>query len=74
VQDGLGLFHVIGSYCGQFVISATSCRVMMPDPAFYRQCLQDSFDELLAATISKPKTAARAKAKKMTGTKARSAA
>jgi WS/DGAT/MGAT family acyltransferase len=49
VQDGLGLFHVIGSYCGQFVISTTSCRGMMPDPAFYRQCLQDSFDELLAA-------------------------
>jgi WS/DGAT/MGAT family acyltransferase len=47
VVDGLGLFHSIGSYCGQFVISATSCRVMMPDPAFYRQCLQDSFDELL---------------------------
>jgi diacylglycerol O-acyltransferase / wax synthase len=55
VQDGLGLFHVIGSYCGQFVISATSCRVMMPDPAFYRECLQDSFDELLAATNAAPK-------------------
>ncbi|MFT4613416.1 MAG: diacylglycerol O-acyltransferase [Bacteroidia bacterium] len=50
VTDGLGLFHVIGSYCGQFVISATSCRVMMPDPGFYRQCLQESFDELLAAS------------------------
>jgi WS/DGAT/MGAT family acyltransferase len=49
VQDGLGLFHALGSYCGQFVISATSCRKMMPDPEFYRQCLQDSFDELLAA-------------------------
>ena len=34
------------------MISATSCRVMMPDPAFYRQCLQDSFDELLAAADS----------------------
>ena len=60
VQDGLGLFHVISSYCGQFVISATSCRVMMPDPAFYRECLQASFDELLAAatataTTKKPK-------------------
>ena len=52
VGDGLGLFHAIGSYCGQFMISATSCRVMMPDPAFYRQCLQDSFDELLAAAES----------------------
>lgn len=50
VTDGLGLFHAIGSYCGQFVISATSCREMMPDPGFYAQCLQQSFDELLAAT------------------------
>ena len=49
VLDGLGLFHAIGSYCGQFVISATSCRDMMPDPAFYRECLQASFDELKAA-------------------------
>jgi len=49
VGDGLGLFHAIGSYCGQFVISATSCRVMMPDPAFYRQCLQQSFDDMLSA-------------------------
>ena len=49
VGDGLGLFHAIGSYCGQFMISATSCREMMPDPAFYRQCLQDSFDAMLAA-------------------------
>jgi WS/DGAT/MGAT family acyltransferase len=67
VQDGLGLFHVISSYCGQFVISATSCRVMMPDPAFYRQCLRDSFDELLAAATAKP--AATLSGKKQPGRK-----
>jgi WS/DGAT/MGAT family acyltransferase len=49
VTDGLGLFHVISSYCGQFVISATSDREMMPDPDFYRQCLLDSFADSLAA-------------------------
>lgn len=53
VLDGVGLFHVISSYCGQFVISATSCRAMMPDPAFYAQCLRDSFDELLRAADGK---------------------
>jgi len=52
VQDGLGLFHAIGSYCGNFMISATACRNMMPDPGFYRECLQASFDDLLAATSS----------------------
>jgi hypothetical protein len=46
VLDGLGLFHALGSYCGQFMISATSCRAMMPDPAFYRECMQQSFEEL----------------------------
>ena len=30
-------------------ISFTSCRDMMPDPEFYAECLQDSFDELLDA-------------------------
>lgn len=50
VMDGLGLFHVVGSYCGEFVISATSCRQMMPDPAFYSQCLLQSFEELSEAS------------------------
>ncbi len=27
-------------------------RQLMPDPQFYRQCLQDSVDELLAAATS----------------------
>ena len=57
VLDGLGLFHVIGSYCGQFVISATACREMMPDPSFYRQCLQESFNELRAAASRRGKSA-----------------
>jgi hypothetical protein len=80
VQDGLGLFHVISSYCGQFVISATSCRVMMPDPAFYRQCLRDSFDELLAAATAKStatpagKKKKASKSKKVKRSKVRSAA
>jgi len=55
VLDGLGLFHVISSYCGQFVVSATSCRTMMPDPDFYRQCLLDSFNELLAGAQKRSK-------------------
>lgn len=47
--DGTGLFHAIGSYCGTFTIAICCCREMIPDPAFYAQCLQDSFDELLAS-------------------------
>lgn len=49
IIDGMGAFHTIGSYRGYFMISATSSRVMMPAPFFYRQCLQDSFDDMMAA-------------------------
>lgn len=54
--DGTGLFQAITSYCGSFNIAACSCREMMPDPDFYAQCLQESFDELKAATLNKKKT------------------
>lgn len=64
VTDGLGLFHVISSYCGQFMISATSDREMMPDPDFYKQCLLESFaDSLAAATQGTKKPAKRRKRK-----------
>jgi len=49
--DGMGLFHGLISYCGKFNIGINACREMMPDPAFYAQCLQASFDELLEAAI-----------------------
>lgn len=45
--DGMGLFHGLGSYCGKFSISVSACREMMPDPAFYAQCLRESFEETL---------------------------
>lgn len=49
--DGMGLFQCIFSYAGRINIGVSSCRSMMPDPSFYRDCLQESFDELLAATV-----------------------
>jgi diacylglycerol O-acyltransferase len=64
VLDGVGLFQVIGSYCGEFTISATACRVMMPDPEFYRECLQNSFDDLKQATLGKASVPKKKAAKK----------
>jgi hypothetical protein len=52
VIDGTGLFHVIGSYCGEFSITATCCRTMMPDPSFYVQCLHESLNDLKAAALA----------------------
>jgi diacylglycerol O-acyltransferase / wax synthase len=53
IGDGMGLIQGVFSYCGQITIAATSCRKQMPDPAFYSQCLQDSFDELKHATVDR---------------------
>ncbi|MFK7830569.1 MAG: wax ester/triacylglycerol synthase family O-acyltransferase [Congregibacter sp.] len=61
VADGLGLFHVITSYCGEFTISATSCREMMPDPGFYQECLMQSFSELKIAVLGASKKTTRKK-------------
>jgi diacylglycerol O-acyltransferase len=74
VGDGVGLFHVISSYCGEFSISATCCRSMMPDPDFYRQCLLDSFEALKKSTLGKATAKPRAKAKAKTKTRAKAKA
>ncbi len=49
VMDGMGLIHPIFSYAGQITISVTACRDQMPDPGFYAQCLEDSFEALQRA-------------------------
>ncbi|MDH4107250.1 MAG: wax ester/triacylglycerol synthase family O-acyltransferase [Gammaproteobacteria bacterium] len=51
VVHGLGLFQTVLSYNNSITISAVADRDMMPDPAFYNECLRASFDELKAATI-----------------------
>jgi diacylglycerol O-acyltransferase / wax synthase len=50
ITDGMGLIHPVMSYVRDITISFTSCREMLPDPAFYTECLQESFDDLAAAT------------------------
>ena len=64
----VGLFHIVYSAVqnkkGTINLSFAADRDMLPDPDFYAQCLQDSFEELKAATVEeKPKKkAARKKA------------
>jgi diacylglycerol O-acyltransferase len=53
VQDGLTLFHGILSYNGKLSITAMSDREVMPDPAFYQDCLDESFRELRDAAARK---------------------
>jgi WS/DGAT/MGAT family acyltransferase len=47
--DGNGLFHSVGSHCNELMIGISCCRVMMPDPAHYADCLRKSFEELASA-------------------------
>jgi WS/DGAT/MGAT family acyltransferase len=45
--DGMGLFHAIGSYNGNFMIAVSCCRDMMPDPSLYADCLRESYQQLV---------------------------
>ncbi|MBT6124821.1 MAG: wax ester/triacylglycerol synthase family O-acyltransferase [Halieaceae bacterium] len=51
----VGLFQIVYSSVqdkkGTVTLSFTACRDMMPDPGFYAECLQKSFEELYAATV-----------------------
>lgn len=53
IMNGNGLFHTVGSYCGEVNLGITACRVMMPDPSFYRECIQASYDELINLVAEK---------------------
>ncbi|MBS0254061.1 MAG: wax ester/triacylglycerol synthase family O-acyltransferase [Proteobacteria bacterium] len=54
LTDGLGLGHVVQSYCDEATITFTACRELLPDPEFYAECLEASFHELLAAAMAAP--------------------
>jgi WS/DGAT/MGAT family acyltransferase len=72
--DLMGLFHAVLSSAGRITINFISCREMMPDPEFYKACLQDSYEELWTAaqkTDRRPETKIQTKAK--TKSKARKA-
>lgn len=57
--DMSGLFHAVISGMGRISINFLSCREMLPDPDFYKQCLVESYDELEQATFLKKKPRAR---------------
>jgi len=52
--DYVGLNHTGFSYNGVLWICTVACRNMLPDPAFYSQCMQESFDELVVAVEKLP--------------------
>ena len=50
--SGLGLNVTGFSYNGTLWVCFVSCRQMLPDPAFFAQCLSDSFEEIVTAAIA----------------------
>jgi WS/DGAT/MGAT family acyltransferase len=42
----MGMFHAVLSGVGRISITFVTCPEMIPDPEFYRQCLQEAYDEL----------------------------
>lgn len=50
LSDGMGLFHGVTSANGKVSITFYCCRDLMLDPQFYRQCLRDSWGELVNST------------------------
>ena len=73
--DGVTLAHPIFSYCDGITISFVADRKIMPDPASYAQCLQESFDVLMAAAekalevapaVDRPKRAGRSPTQRST--------
>ena len=54
LTDGMGLGHVVQSYTDEATISFTACRELLPDPEFYIQCIEDSFNELRDAAKNAP--------------------
>jgi len=51
LNAGSGIFHAVFSMNGTVTISALADRDIMPDPEFYRECLEASFAELYDAVL-----------------------
>ncbi len=46
LSPGMGIYHTVFSCNDTLTISVVADRERMPDPAFYRECLEESFAEL----------------------------
>jgi len=77
LTPGVGLFHTVFSQSGRINMSILGDRDIIPEPAFYMECLKASYEELLKAVQKMRKAPARGKkapAKKREPTKKKAAA
>lgn len=65
LTPGCGAFHLVFSCQGMITVTFLADRDIVPDPEFYRQCLERSFQEMLQAVPKKTKpTRKKVKAKR----------
>ena len=64
VFDGIGLNVTGFSYNGTLWVCFVACRDMLPDPEEFRDCLEESFAELLSAALARGKKPAETAAKR----------
>jgi len=50
--DGMRLGHIVQSYCGTVTLSFTADRNAIPDPDFYAECMQKSFEDHLKLAVA----------------------
>ncbi|MBL8651543.1 MAG: wax ester/triacylglycerol synthase family O-acyltransferase [Sphingopyxis sp.] len=62
LANNMGLFVATPSYNGRIAFSLISERAVMPDIAFFRTCIEESFADLMAAESRPDKPPTRAKA------------
>lgn len=53
IMDSAGLFHAVMSCNGKISIAINACRKLLPDPGFYSECIQASYEELRDATLGR---------------------
>lgn len=49
LAEGQGIFHIVTSYNGNVILTFLADREIMPDPEFYRECIEQSFEDLMKA-------------------------
>ena len=64
IVNGMGLIIVVVSYNGELTMTLTSDREIVPDPAFFTECIDASWTSLKKAAAKAPKSAAKAKGRK----------
>lgn len=71
LTPGCGAFHLVYSNDGLITLTVLADRAIIPDPVFYRQCLEEAFGECKAAAILYANPIAAKKAKTATKKKPR---